>query len=154
MATSNVQWQRRGLAYGVLLLAIVLGATLWAQTPQKTPPGTIPPGMLRSYGAVMTLGEYEGTLYCLRHDFSQDKKDQEICEREGHHEHALVMADGHIHPLYGLTEELDKQLNAADMNAKKVKIQGRYYTSIERDPGDRDHTGGRITDEAPFLRSK
>jgi hypothetical protein len=43
------------------------------------------------------------------------------------HHHALMMADGHIHPLYGDTEELNKQINAADMNAKEVRIRGKYY---------------------------
>ena len=89
--------------------------------------GAQPTGMLNNYGSAMVIGEYEGTLYCLRHDFSQDKKDQEICTKEGRHHHALLMADGHAHPLYGDTEELNKQINTADMNGKKVKIRGKYY---------------------------
>lgn len=94
-------WQGMRLAVGVFLLAVWLSPALWAQAPRQTPPGTIPSGMLRNYGAVMTFGEYDGTLYCLRHDFSHDKKDQGICEREGRHEHAPVIADGHVHPLMG-----------------------------------------------------
>lgn len=102
---------------GVFLLVLGFSPAAWAQ----------PTGMLKLYGSAFNQGEYEGTLYCLRHDFSQDKKDQEICTKEGHHHHVLMMADGHVHPLYGDTEELNKQLNAADMNAQKVKIRGKYY---------------------------
>lgn len=102
---------------GALLLVLGVSTVTWAQ----------PTGMLKNYGSAANVGEYEGTLYCLRHDFSQDKKDQDICTKEGRHHHVLMMADGHVHPLYGETEELDKQLNAADMNAKQVKIRGKYY---------------------------
>jgi hypothetical protein len=127
MATKKGRWRGMMLAGGVFMLAIWLSPALWAQAPREQPPGVIPPGMLKAYGSSVTQGEYEGTLYCLPHDFSQDKKDQDICTKEGRHHHALMMADGHVHPLYGDTEELNKQLNAADMNAKKVKIRGKYY---------------------------
>ena len=104
-----------GFCAFVLMLGV--GSDAWAQ----------PTGMLNNYGSAMVIGEYEGTLYCLRHDFSQDKKDQEICTKEGRHHHALLMADGHVHPLYGDMEELNKQINAADINGKKVRIRGKYY---------------------------
>lgn len=113
----KVFYGRRSIISGVFLLLLGFSPAAWAQ----------PTGMLKNYGSALVIGEYEGTLYCLRHDFSQDKKDQDICTKEGRHHHALMMADGHVHPLYGDTEELNKQLNAADLNAKKVKIRGKYY---------------------------
>ena len=72
-------------------------------------------------GSAITFGEYEGTLRCLPQDFSQEKEEQAVCH------HILVMADGHVHPLYGMTAELHKQLNTTDMNGKKVRIRGKYY---------------------------
>ncbi len=127
MKAKDIRWQEMVLVYGTLLLAVLVGSVLWAQVPKKTPAGIVPPGMLKAYGSAVNWGEYEGTLYCLRHDFSLEKKDQEICQREGRHRHALVMADGHVHPLYGQTEELDGLINAADINAKRVKVRGKYY---------------------------
>lgn len=117
MRKYTLLWQTLVAGFSALVLMLCVGSSAWSQ----------PAGMLKNYGSAVNVGEYEGTLYCLRHDFSQDKKDEDICTKEGRHHHALMMADGHVHPLYGQTEELDKQLNAADMNAKKVKIRGKYY---------------------------
>lgn len=117
MMKSKLLTQLAVSGFCTLVLLLGVGADAWAQ----------PTGMLKAYGSAVSFGEYEGTLYCLRHDFSQDKKDQEICTKEGNHRHALMMADGHVHPLYGDTEALNKQLNAADMNGKKVKVRGKYY---------------------------
>jgi hypothetical protein len=119
MTTRRIYWQGAVFACGVVLLALWLGSPLWAQPTQ----------MLREYGTARQQGEYEGTLYCLRHDFSQDKKDHEICQKEGWHRHVLLMANGHVHPLYGDNEELNNLINSSDMNAKKVHLTGKYYVT-------------------------
>lgn len=119
MKTSGIRWQGAVLTCGVFLLAVWLSSPLWAQPTQ----------MLREYGTARFQGEYEGTLYCLRHDFSQDKKDHEICQKEGRHRHVLLMANGHVHPLYGDNEELNNLINSSDMNAKKVHLTGKYYVT-------------------------
>lgn len=124
MAIRRVYWQGAVFMCGVFLLALWLGAPLWAQ------PGARPPGMiLGEYGSAANLSEWEGTLYCLRHDFSQDKKDHEICTKEGRHRHVLLMANGHVHPLYGENEELNNLINSSEMNAKKVRVAGKYYVT-------------------------
>jgi len=119
MKTENKGWQRGRITWGILLVAIWLSSPLSAQPTQ----------MLREYGTARNQGEYEGTLYCLRHDFSQDKKDHELCTKEGRHRHVLVMTDGHVHPLYGDNEELNTLINSSDMNAKKVHLTGKYYVT-------------------------
>ena len=116
-------WQPLLLLSGVFLVAVFLTSFLWAQA---SPAAASDEMLLKSYGTVRS-GTYEGVLYCLRHDFSQEKEDQEICSREGAHLHVLLMDDGHVHPLYGRTEGLNKLINSAEMNAKRVKVQGRYY---------------------------
>jgi len=102
---------------GVLLLLLGFNAVTWAQ----------PTGMLKAYGSAVNVGEYEGTLVCVRHDLSQNPDDKLICQKEGHHHHVLMMDDGHTHPLYGQTEEINKRINAPEANATRVKITGRYY---------------------------
>ena len=125
MAIRRVYWQGAVFACGVFLLALWLGSPLWAQ------PGAWPPGkILGDYGAATNLSEWKGTLYCLRHDFSQEKKDREICQKEGRHRHVLLMKDGHVYPLYGLTDELNNLINSSDMNAKRVRVAGKYYVTI------------------------
>jgi len=119
MKTANRGWRGGMLVCGALLLIVWLNSALWAQPAQ----------MLREYGTARYQGEYEGTLYCLRHDFSQDKKDHEICQKEGRHRHALLMANGHVHPLYGENEELNNLINSSEMNAKKVRLTGKYYVT-------------------------
>ncbi len=124
MKVADWRWQRVALVCGVFLLVIWLGPRVLAQS------STRPSGMiLGEYGSAMNLSEWEGTLYCLRHDFSQDAKDKEICTKEGRHCHVLVMADGHVHPLYGNNDELNNLINSSDMNAKKVRVAGKYYVT-------------------------
>ena len=129
MKTKRVSWQGVVLACGVSLLVVSLSPFLWAQAPKATPLGWQPPGMLSSYfsSGAISLGTYEGTLYCLRCQFSSDPKEQEICKIAGRHAHVLMMADGHVHPLYGVTEELDKQIHSEDRHEKKVRLSGKYY---------------------------
>lgn len=124
MKTRSLRWQGVVLACGMFLLAVWLSSPLWAQ-PSNRPSGMI----LGEYGSATNLSEWEGTLYCLRHDFSQDKKDHEICQKEGRHRHVLLMKDGHVHPLYGNNDELNNLINSSEMNAKKVRIAGKYYVT-------------------------
>lgn len=119
MKTQRTHWQVVGLIGGLFLVALWLSAPLRAQPTQ----------MLREYGTARNQGEYDGTLYCLRHDFSQDKKDHDLCTKEGRHRHVLVMKDGHVHPLYGDNDQLNNLINSSEMNAKKVHITGKYYTT-------------------------
>ena len=105
------------LVCGVLSLVLGFNAVTWAQ----------PTGMLKAYGSAFNQGEYEGTLVCLRHDLSQNPDDKLICQKEGHHEHVLMMDDGHMHPLYGQTEEINKRMNALEANSTRVRITGKYY---------------------------
>jgi hypothetical protein len=124
METRKAYWLGIVFACGVFLLAVWLGAAVWAQ------PGARPPGMiLGEYGSAANLSEWEGTLYCLRHDFSQDAKDKELCTKEGRHRHVLVMADGHVHPLYGDNDQLNNLINSSEMNGKKVRVAGKYYAT-------------------------
>lgn len=105
------------MVYGALVLLLGVSLAAWAQ----------PTGMLKAYGSAVNVGEYEGTLVCLRHDISQNPDDKLICQKEGHHHHVLMMDDGHMHPLYGQTEEINKRINAPEANATRVKITGKYY---------------------------
>jgi len=105
------------IACGVFLLLLGFGPAAWAQ----------PTGMLKAYGSAMAQGEYEGTLFCLRHDISQNQDDKLICQKEGRHHHVLMMDDGHMHPLYGQTEEINKRINALEANSTRVKVTGKYY---------------------------
>lgn len=125
MTKRSVYWQGIVLGSGALMLAVWLGSAVWAQ-PNRPPSSSM---LLGEYGSAMNWGDYEGVLYCLRHDFSQDKKDKEICQKEGRHRHVLMMGSGHVHPLYGKTEELNNLINSSDVNAKKVKIRGKYYVT-------------------------
>ncbi|MGE0823500.1 MAG: hypothetical protein AB7G75_30630 [Candidatus Binatia bacterium] len=111
MTKSKLLMQLAVSGFCTLVLLLGVSADAWAQ----------PTGMLKAYGAAAALGEYEGILRCLPKDFSTDKEDQRVCH------HVLVMADGHVHPLYGMTAELHEQLNATGMNGKRVKLRGKYY---------------------------
>lgn len=110
-------YMQGAIACGVFLLLLGFSTAVWAQ----------PAGMLKAYGSAVTQGEYEGTLFCLRHDLSQNPDDKLICQKEGHHEHVLMMDDGHMHPLYGQTDEINKRINALEANSTRVKVTGKYY---------------------------
>lgn len=105
------------IACGVFVLLLGFSLPVWAQ----------PAGMLNAYGSAVSQGEYEGTLFCLRHDISQNQDDKLICQKEGRHHHVLVMDDGHMHPLYGQTEDINKRINAPEANSTRVRITGKYY---------------------------
>jgi len=83
--------------------------------------------MLGAVGSGVIQGEYEGTLYCLRHDFSGSEADKAICQKEGHHEHALVMKQGYVHPLYGVNETVHTQIHSDALHGKQVKVKGKFY---------------------------
>jgi hypothetical protein len=125
MARKENPGRRAGLGSGIFLASVFLASFLWVlgSSPAAVAADEM---LLRSYGSVR-VGAYEGVLYCLRHDFSEDKKDREICPKEGAHLHVLVMDDGHVHPLYGRTKEMNELINASDINAKRVRIQGKYF---------------------------
>ena len=89
MKTTN-SWVSRAA-----LLAIFGSMLLWmppviAQQPMVS-------DMLQRYGSSSATGEYEGTLYCIRCNFSPTRENLATCDKEGY-EHFLLMKDGHVHP--------------------------------------------------------
>ncbi|NOT55450.1 MAG: hypothetical protein HOP18_12665 [Deltaproteobacteria bacterium] len=106
------------------VLTIVGGLLLWlspvvAQQPMVS-------DMLQRYGSSSAVGEYQGALYCLRCNFSPTPENLATCDTDGH-EHFLLMKDGHVHPLYGITKDIGDKINARELHEKQVKIRGRYY---------------------------
>ncbi len=79
------------------------------------------------FPAGVIQGEWVGTLYCLRHDFSGSEADKAICQQEGRHVHVLVMERGYIHPLYGVDDAVHAQIHGDELHGKTVKMQGKFY---------------------------
>jgi len=78
-------------------------------------------------GPLETVGTFPGKLLCLRCNLAHGSAAE--CAKEGHR-HVLSMEDGSmIHPLLAGTEEIFKQLNSNELHNKKVKVDGKYYSS-------------------------
>jgi hypothetical protein len=108
----------------MILVAISVTLLLWrspvvAQQPMAS-------DMLQRYGSSSAIGEYAGTLYCIRCNFSPTPENLATCNTDGH-EHFLLMNDGHVHPLYGITKNIADKINSQALHEKPVKIRGRYY---------------------------
>lgn len=109
---------------GAGILAIVAGLLTWMSPVGAQQP--IASDMLQRYGSASAVGEYEGALYCIRCNFSPTPENLATCNKDGH-EHFLLMKDGHVHPLYGITKDIADKINAQELHEKQVKIRGRYY---------------------------
>lgn len=110
---------RRMMLFVPCLCLVLWRAPLFAQQPMVS-------DMLQRYGSSSATGEYEGTLYCIRCNFSPTPENLATCNKEGH-EHFLLMKDGHVHPLYGINKGIADKINAQELHEKQVKIRGRYY---------------------------
>jgi hypothetical protein len=82
--------------------------------------------MWQRHGSSSAVGAYEGALYCIRCNFSSTPENLATCNKEGQ-EHCLLMKDGHVPPLYGITKDIADKINAQALHEKQVKIRGRYY---------------------------
>lgn len=108
----------------VTLVAVFGGACLWlspsfAQQPQVS-------DMLQKYGQTSAPRDFEGTLYCIRCNFSPTPDNLATCDKEGH-AHFLLMEDGHMHPLYGINKAIADKINSKELHEKRVKIHGVFY---------------------------
>jgi hypothetical protein len=108
----------------VLSVVIFGGVCLWlspifAQQPQVS-------DMLQKYGQTSAPRDFEGTLYCLRCNFSPTPENLATCDKEGH-AHFLLMEDGHMHPLYGINKAIADKINSKELHEKQVKIRGTFY---------------------------
>lgn len=130
---SMTQWTMRYCAVcSLAVVGLLLGASDTGRA-QDHPPeaqrlrrGKEHRRMLADNSGVF-LGKYEGTLYCLRHDFSGSEADKALCRKEGRHVHVLVMKRGYVHPLYGVNEQIHTQIHAEALHGKSVKIKGKFY---------------------------
>jgi hypothetical protein len=78
-------------------------------------------------GSVGNVGDFRGTLVCLRCDLKPGPGAMEQCEKEGHR-HALSMTtDSMIHPLLAENEKLLTQINSGELHGKQVSMHGVYY---------------------------
>ena len=108
----------------VTLVTILGGACLWlspifAQQPLVS-------DMLQKYGQTSAPRDFEGTLYCIRCNFSPTPENLATCDKEGH-AHFLLMEDGHMHPLYGINKAIADKINSKELHEKRVKIRGTFY---------------------------
>lgn len=119
----------------IAILAIGLSAAgARARDDDGHPPGTPPGGdllpMARFYtGSLIKVGDFPGTLVCLRCDLKPAPGAMAQCEREGHR-HALSMEmDAMIHPLLVGSAEVLKQINSGELHGKRVTVHGKYYSA-------------------------
>ena len=116
---------RKSLNRRGMMFAFVVGTLLWSplvfaqQQPQAA-------DMLKNFKKGAALRSYDGTLYCIRCNVSPTPENLATCDKEGH-EHFLLMKDGHVHNLYGITKEIADQINSKELHEKRVKIHGMYY---------------------------
>jgi hypothetical protein len=82
--------------------------------------------MLQKYGQTSAPRDFEGTLYCIRCNFSPTPENLATCDKEGH-AHFLLMEDGHMHPLYGINKAIADKINSKELHEKRVKIRGTFY---------------------------
>src|SRR5262245_57378382 len=102
-----------------VLLIICTSIVLWrspvvAQQPRVS-------DMLQKYGQTSAPRDFEGTLYCIRCNLSPTPENLATCDKEGH-AHFLLMADGHMHPLYGINKAIADKINSKELHEKQVKI--------------------------------
>ncbi len=80
-------------------------------------------------GAIARIGDFPGTLVCLRCDLKGGPAAMSQCEKEGHR-HALAMEDDNmIHPLLPGTEKVLKQINSGELHGKQLTVHGKYYAA-------------------------
>lgn len=93
--------------------------SVFAQQPQVS-------DMLQKYGQTSAPRDFEGTLYCIRCNFSPTPENLATCDKEGP-AHFLLMEDGHMHPLCGIDKAIAEKINSKELHEKKVKIHGVFY---------------------------
>lgn len=116
----------------IAILTIALSAAV-ARSGDEPPSTGTPPGgdilpMARFYaGSLVKVGDFPGTLVCLRCDLRPGPEAKAQCEKGGHR-HALAMeTDGMVHPLLPASEAVLTQLNSGDLHGKRVGVHGKYY---------------------------
>ncbi len=119
------------LAAAAIALVALAGHALAAgeeQHPASAQSATL--SMARFYhGASQRVGDFPGTLVCLRCDLKPGPGAMRQCEEEGHR-HALSMeSDGMIHPLLAGTPDVLEQINSGALHGKAVTVHGKYYPS-------------------------
>lgn len=124
------RWSCRLAAAAMALVPLV--AHVWAAGEEQHPAAaqSATQSMARFYsGESHRVGDFPGTLVCLRCDLKPGPGAMSQCEKEGHR-HALSMeSDGMVHPLLAATPEVLDQINSGALHGKMVTVHGKYYPS-------------------------
>lgn len=131
-AARRLEWRymasRVGISAVLLLVTIVSVLSASLDATSAPPPGGDVLPMAKFYtGSVGNLGDFRGTLVCLRCDLKPSPGAMEQCAKEGHR-HALSMeSESMIHPLLPGNEELLAKINSGELHGKRVVVHGVYY---------------------------
>jgi hypothetical protein len=115
-------------AVGLGLSVLFARAAVGAEAVAPIPPGGDSQQMDRFYtSGTAQIGEFPGTLVCLRDDLTVAPMGKEECPHNGQ-TFALAMENGWaIHPLLPGTKGAMESISAKDLRGHKVVIYGKYY---------------------------
>ncbi len=124
-----------GVLCAVSLSLLLATGTVYAAEQHSAEHGSTGSGssMVTSYVGPISgrIGDFAGTLVCLRCDIKPAPGAMKECEKAGHR-HALSMEGGSmIHPLLAGTKELLDQINSGELHGKKVTVHGKHYRSTD-----------------------
>ena len=103
----------RSLVGKAIMLVLFGGTLFWSPAIFAQQP--LVSDMLQKYGQTSAPRDFEGTLYCIRCNFSPTPENLATCDKEGH-AHFLLMEDGHVHPLYGINKAIADKINSKDLH--------------------------------------
>jgi hypothetical protein len=113
-----------GLGLSMLLARTAVAAEAVAPVP---PNGSAEQMDVFYTSGAAQVGEFPGTLVCLRDDLTVAPAEKEQCPHKGQ-VYALAMEGGYaIHPLLPGSKQAMESISGKDLRGHKVIVYGKYY---------------------------